>query len=109
MVALITSGTLNSTVGGGEQLLHSLTTEGVYVLVVDMSVWASGDTVTLRMKTKIGGADTMRTVFEETFDDDDPPTAIEQSIPFATDNAASFYLEHSAGTTRAWKWKVLEL
>lgn len=88
---------------------HSLTQKtgiGIYVLLVDTSAMESGDSLTLRIKTKRSSGDTSNTAYSYTFDNaQDAPN--KYSVPVPVDIEIICTLEQTAGTGRVFPWKLL--
>lgn len=87
---------------------HTLATEtavGVYVLTVDLSNMASGDTMTLRAKVKTLTGSTSTKESSITFTGAQDP-AVFQSKPIAVEHEVVFTLQQTAGTGRSFPWSL---
>lgn len=106
---LTASGTQTAVIGT-EHTLLSTTAGGVYVFQVDANALATNDVLRLYIKTKTLSGGTLRgtyyTVFEGAFSVSDCTFV---SVPIASDVQADFVLQQTAGTGRAFPWKVLAL
>lgn len=109
-----------SNVSQGDQLTvisteHSLATDsngGVYLLVVDLSPMAGGDTVQIRLKTKTrstGTGSTARTIKYATYTNaQTDPTNVELG-PVCTDLYVEATLKQTAGAVATFPWKLLKI
>lgn len=96
------------TADGSEDVLDTPTTNGTYVLKVDLSNMAAGDIVEFRVYTKVLSGDTLHQVWKGTFDfymASINPVAISPFLP--SDISAKFTLKQIAGTNRNYDWSVL--
>jgi len=88
---------------------HSLTQQtgiGIYVLLVNTSELAAGDSVTLRIKTKRSSGDSIYTAYTYVFTDaQDEPN--KYSVPVPVDVEIICTLEQTAGSARDFPWKLL--
>lgn len=88
---------------------HSLTQQtgiGIYVLVVDTAAMASGDTLVVRLKTKVLSEGTSRITQEITMTGAQTvPNWRSEPIPVDVEIIAT--LLQSAGTGRSYPWKLL--
>jgi hypothetical protein len=105
-----------TSVGSGTQLAvisteHTLDTEttaAVYVLVVDLSNMAIGDSLTLRMKTKVASGKTSRLAFERIFSHEQiEPNVYSSPVPIDTELVCT--LTQTAGTGRNFDWNLLKI
>lgn len=100
------------TVGAGETSLATDSNGGVYLLVVDLSPMQAGDTIKIRLKTKIrstGTGATARTMKYASYSNaQTDPTHVELG-PVCTDLYVEATMEQSAGTTRTIPWKLLKI
>jgi hypothetical protein len=105
-LASIDSDDLTATAGGTEDVLSTQTDPGTYVLGVDMANLANGDTVILKIKTKIKTGAISRIAYEESFSNvqADPN---KYSIPVAIDTEIVCTLTQTAGTARVFPWNLL--
>lgn len=102
------------TADGTEQTIESpsITGAGSYVLAVDMVNLAAGDTVELRVKTKVISTSTLQLVYYATYSN--AQTSLNTySIPVPIDGTVStqisFTLKQTAGTNRVFPWNVMTL
>lgn len=99
------NGTASPAVGAGATTLTTQTTAGVYVLTVNLSNMASGDTVTVKARGKAlsGGAaaDMMTRTFTGA-----QTVPVRQSLPVLAEHEVVFTIEQSAGTARSFPWSV---
>lgn len=98
------SGTQSATIGSE----HSLTQQtgiGVYVLEVDTANMQTGDTLVLRLKTKVLSGSESRSTYELTLaDGQSVPNVRSDAIPVDQEIIAT--LLQSAGTGRDFPWKL---
>lgn len=90
---------------------HSLVTDGTnqtYVLVVDTGNMQNADELELRLKTKVRTGGTSRIAYTATYRhaQGDPN---KYSIPVPADIEIAATLKQTAGTGRAYPWKLLAL
>lgn len=91
-----------------EHTLTTITTAGVYVLVVDMVNLANGDTVELRAKTKCKTGSTSRLAFVASYQHAQAEIN-KYSIPIPVDTEVVFTLKQTAGTGRVFDWNALKM
>ena len=102
-----TSGSQTATLDT-EHTLATITTAGTYVLTVDTAALVNGETLTLKIKTKIRSGDTSRLVYEGVFKHGQgAPNKVSPAIPVIVDGV--FTLTQSGGTGRAFPWNILRL
>lgn len=101
------SGTQTATIGT-EHTLSTPTTNKTRVLVVDMNNMVSGDTLELRIKSKVLSADSNQLAYLATFVGAQTQPNL-YSVPVPMNNGGQFTLKQTAGTGRAFKWAVLTL
>ena len=99
------SGT-DTAVVGTEQTLGSDTTNGTYVLVVDLVNMALGDTTELRVYTKVLSTGALDLMWKGTFGNVQI-TPVVQSPFVPSDVDVSVSLKQIAGTARTYDWKLL--
>lgn len=104
-------GTQTATVGT-EHFLTSPAVAGTFTLHVDSSVMAAGDVVELRVYQMVLTGGTSRVAYFASFADGQPDDdAIKISVPVSNEltdtNSLRFSLTQTAGTGRAFPWKVL--
>jgi len=102
---LSSSGTQTATINT-EHTLATLTTNGTFVLEVDTSAMVSGDVLELRAYGKTLTAGTERTRYTATYVGVQSD-ALKDSLPIPSDISTKFTLKQTAGTGRAFPWKVL--
>ena len=102
----VVSGTQAATIGT-EHTLSTQTTADVFVLAVNVSNMASGDTLELRAKTKVltGGVAVQATLFTLTGDQTEEVAWIE--VP--SEWSCEFSLKQTAGTGRSYEWSVAKV
>lgn len=109
-VVLVASGTL-TTNPGTEQTVHSVAADGVFLFVFDRAARQAGEDIEARVKTKVLGPGTVRTLYYDLFED--APVGdgdfICQSHPLSTDVGAEFSIEQTGGSARSIPWKVLQI
>lgn len=88
---------------------HSLTQQtgiGIYVLLVNTSAMQAGDTLVLKIKTKRSASDSSVTAYSYTFTDAQTEPH-KYSVPVPVDTEIICTLQQTAGTGRAYPWKLL--
>lgn len=99
------NGTQTATINT-EHALTTQTTVGVYVLRVDCGAMIAGDTTVIRLKTKTLTGGTSRTEQEITLTGvQAKPTWVSDPVPVDVEVACT--LTQTAGTGRAYPWKLL--
>lgn len=93
---------------GGEDTLDTVTDPGNYVLKVDSNAMAAGDTIVLRMKTRVLSGGTDRIELEDTFSGSQNPPIL-TSIPVESPHQLIATLEQVAGTLRSFPWSIDEV
>ncbi len=92
---------------GSEQTLLSTTTLGTFQANVGLANMQAGDTVVVRIKTKVLSTGTLRTVYEETFSDAQAaPNLIQIGVPVPSGYEFALTLEQTGGTNRNYDWRV---
>ena len=104
-----------TSVGSGSQLISALDTEytldtettaGVYVLVVDTNVLVNGDTLIIRLYTKVASGKTSRIAYEAAFSNvQGEPNKYSPAIPIDTELVCK--IEQTDGTARTFDWNLL--
>lgn len=91
-----------------EHTLATISSAGIFALVVDMSNMVNGDRTVLRMKTKCRAGATSRLAYEAIFAhvQGDPN---KYSIPVPSDTEVICTLEQTDGTGRSYEWNLLSL
>ena len=105
-LALVTSGT--TTTDGTEQTLFTDTTAKVYVLAIDTNAMVNGDTIEIKLKTKVLTAGTSRIAYYVTYSHVQGQPQ-KYSIPIPADIELVGTLKRTAGTDRAYPWALLSL
>jgi hypothetical protein len=107
MPAVEASGTQTATLDT-EHTLSTITTTKVLVLLVDTANLANGETLELRVKTKILSGGTTRLAYLGRFKHAQDST-IKISAPIPSDQEAVFTLKQIGGTGRQFPWKVMSI
>lgn len=103
------SGTQTATVSTEHTLNGgSFTSAKTYVLSVDLTNLANGDTVELRAKVKVISSGSEKLIYLGTYSHAQPYPVV-HSIPVRSEYSASFTLKQTAGTGRNFDWAVLSL
>lgn len=85
--------------------LTTETTAGAYVLTIDLSNMASGDTLIISADVKTLTGSTAAEESTITFTDaQDSP--VFQSKPIAVEHSVAFIIEQTTGTARSFPWSV---
>lgn len=93
---------------GTEHLLTTQTGIGIYVLLVSTAGMAAGDALTLKLKTKRASGDPSLIAYTYPFTDaQDVPN--KYSVPVPVDTEIVCTLTQTAGTGRAFPWKLLRV
>lgn len=110
MPTLSGSGTQLAVIGT-EATLLTLTAIGTYVAFADLTNMATGDTLELRVYTKVLSSSTLNCLYYDVFTGVQPATGglVTVSIPVPSDQQWRFTLKQIAGTGRNFDWKVLAL
>lgn len=105
-LANVTSGTQTATIST-EHTLTTQTTADVFVLSVNLTNMASGDTLELRAKTKVltGGSAVEAVLFTLS----DAQTEKVAWIEVPSEWSCAFTLKQTAGTGRAYEWSVAKV
>ncbi len=98
----------NVTADGSEQTLATETTAGVYVLWVDLSNLADGDSVILRLKSKVRSSSTSRQVYSAAYANAQADDNV-QSNPMTIAHEAVATLEQDGGVNRTYDWSLLRV
>ena len=89
-----------------EHTLATVTSPGVYVLVVDLTNMVSGDSLELRVKTKNqSGKPSVLADLE--FYNNAQTTPQAYFVPYPADTEFKATLKQTAGTGRSYDWNVL--
>lgn len=106
-VASVASGTQAATITT-EHTLNSPTGPATYVLVVDTTNMANGDTLELRCKVKAKAGGTAGQYLLGTFVNVQADV-IKMSIPVPAVDGGTFTLKQVAGTGRSYDWNLYSL
>lgn len=91
-----------------EHTLDTITTAGSYVLSVDLVNMSLGDTLVLRVYTKVRSTGTTRLAYTSTYANTQV-TLVALSIPIASTNEYVATLEQIEGTGRSYNWEIVGL
>jgi|SRR5579871_4686553 len=94
-----------------EHTLLDLTTSKVFVPFVDLGNLASGDTVEIRVYTKVKSGGTLNCIYFASFTDAQSSNGglVQVGIPVPSDHEWKFTLKQTAGTGRNFDWKVVSI
>ena len=81
---------------------------GVYVLAVDMTNLALGETLDIRIATNVRAADSETVLYLATFANAQAEPQV-QSVPVVVIDDATFSIRQTGGTGRAFPWAVYSL
>ena len=105
-VSVNTSGSQTATIGT-EHTLATITTAGIWILVVDIAAMAAGDIVELRVYGKARSTDTERLLFgPESYGPIVPGQLLVYSVPVVSPHSSRFSLKQTNGTGRAFPWAI---
>ena len=107
MAASVASGTQTATVGT-EHTLHTSTLAKTFVLIVDTDNLANGDTLELRVKTKVLSTSTSRLAYAASFSHAQA-APVKLSIPVVSLHELVVTLKQTAGTGRSFDWNLVTL
>ncbi len=95
---------------GTEQTVVTSAVAGVFVFAIDLENMASGDSITIRIKTKVLSSSTSREVVQAIYTDAqvDPDIHVE-SIPIVSPQEVVVTVEQTAGTNRNYQWHFKQL
>ena len=108
MATSIASGSQTATLTT-EHTLHTNTDAGTYVLYVDAENLAAGETLELKIYTKVQSVGTTRIVFSGVYKGENLIEPVIASVPVASINEYKATLEQNGGTGRAYPWEVVSL
>ena len=91
-----------------EHTLATITDSGTYVLAVDLANLALGDTVTLRVKTKLTSGDTSQLAYEGIYAHAQTQLNV-YSPPVPSPIEIVCTLQQTSGTGRSFIWAVYKL
>lgn len=108
MAVTVESSTTQAATVGTEHVLHVATAAKVYVLLVDTVNLADGDTLELRVKTKVITPGPVGVAYLGTYAhaQEEP---IKLSVPIAAPLGAEFTLKQRDGTGRSFDWAVVSV
>lgn len=111
MPTLQGSGTLTAVIGT-EHVLADLTSPfAVFQVIIDVANMQTGDAVELQVYTSILNGGALHSAFFQPLNG--PPTGkgdqIMPSMPIVSDQEIKFTLKQTAGTGRAYPWKVVSI
>jgi len=107
MATVEASGTQTAVIST-EHTLSTLSTSKTFLLMADLAAMVNGDVTELRIKTKILSGGTTREIFSAVYSHIQG-VPIVMSIPVPSDQEFVATLKQTAGTGRAYPWKVLSL
>tara|TARA_Y100001963_G_scaffold140525_1_gene207661 strand:+ start:3147 stop:3470 length:324 start_codon:yes stop_codon:yes gene_type:complete len=93
------------TTDGSEQTLGTSTFAGVHVVQIDLSAMQAGDTLRLKVKTKVLTAGTTNDFIVQTFSGVQSEPII-QSEPVTSPFSFTSTLERTGGSDRAYPWSI---
>lgn len=91
-----------------EHTLATITDSGAYVLCVDLANLALGDTVELRVKTKLTSGDTLQLAYEASYFNNQAVLNV-YAPPVASPIEYVATLKQIGGTGRAFIWAIYQL
>lgn len=103
----IASGAQAATLGV-EHTLATITSAGVFALVVDLGTLADGETCTIRLKTRARSGDTTR-LFDEAEFRNAQARPIKISYPVPSMHEVIATLRQDGGTGRTFPWNLIGL
>lgn len=103
----VTSGTHTPSGLDTEETLTTQTTADVFVLKVNVTNMASGDTVILRAKAKVVSAGSAALEQQETLSGAQTEKVVAMEV--ASPHSVAFTLEQTDGTARAFEWSILKV
>ncbi len=106
-VSQTNSGTQTATIST-EHTLATITTAGVYILVVNMTNMAGSDELTLRAKEKVLTGSTSAVAHTAMYKGVQADKTT-RSIPIECVHELVFTLQQTAGTGRSFEWSVRNL
>jgi len=106
-VQSVANGTQTAAVGS-EHDLSTQTGVGVYVLVVDTTNMASGDTLELRVKTKNQAGEAAVESYVDSYSDAQTSPQ-KYTVPVPVDTEITVTLKQTAGTARDFPWNLLRM
>lgn len=106
MPTLITSGT--TTTDGTEQTLATDTANHTYVFVIDTNAMVNGDTIEIKLKTKVLSGGTSRIAYYMSYSNAQGRPQ-KYSVPVPANIELVVTLKRTAGSDRAYPWALLSL
>ena len=88
--------------------MATISTDGVYILVVDTNNMVNEDIVTFRLKTKYASGGTSRLAYQATYAHVQAEPN-KYSIPIPVDTELIATLEQTDGTGRSFPWNILKV
>lgn len=107
MPTVAASGTQSATLDT-EHTLATVTTNGNFVLVVDLSNMVNGDVTILRLKRKVLSGDSALLAYAATFANAQGEP-VKCSVPVPSPHSLTATLEQTDGTGRDYKWSLERL
>lgn len=112
-VTVNSSGTQSAT-PGTEHTLATITTAGVFTLLVDADALADGEILTLRIKAAVLGSGTVRvfycgTVIGTLPADEEGLISVPIPYPGTASTSLVFTLQQVNGSSRSFPWSVLSM
>lgn len=108
MAAPTLSASGTTTTDGTEQSLTNKSAGGTYVFGIDTNALAGGDTIEIRIYTKILSGSTKRLAYYASYANvQGEPN--KYSVPVLIDNYIEVSLKRTGGTDRAYDWELLLL
>jgi hypothetical protein len=106
-LAIESSGTQTAVIGT-PHTLATPTTNKTRVLRIDLGAMVAGDITEIRIQSAVLAAGTVRDQWYQTYAHS-LGVAIIESVPISSDVGATFILRQTAGTGKAYPWKILTL
>jgi len=109
-LTLLASGTQTAVIAT-DHILYTSVSGGIFVFVVDLLNMAGGDTLELRINSKVIAGGPVETTYYQSFSGaQSANNLITVSVPFPCDlTGVLFRLKQTAGVGRAFDYKVLAL
>jgi hypothetical protein len=108
VITIANSGTQTAVINT-EHTLEDAVANGIFILSIDLANMQNGDTMELKVYTKVLSGGALNCCMYEQFIDAQNTTVQYQSVPFPSDIEVKFTLKQTAGTGRAYPWKVIAL
>lgn len=100
------SGTQTATIGTEHQLVAADTNNATFVALIDTTNLANGDVVELRIYTKVLSTGSLDLVWKGSYSNAQA-IKVKQSPFVPSDQSLELTLKQTAGTGRAFDWKLL--